>query len=92
MMGVYKRVVNRALWGMDIQLILGVYFECISILPPFFLWANIRQPMKSHLVKTPEHLHVSLSRIELDPRCFLKMVDKTLDWCIHMYFYSLWPI
>ena len=39
-----------------VECILGVYFECISILPPLFLWANIRQPMKSHLVKTPEHL------------------------------------
>ena len=37
------------------ECILGVHSECISILPPLLLWANIRQPMKSHLVKTPEH-------------------------------------
>ena len=38
------------------ECILGVYFECISILPPILLWANIRQPMKSHIVKILEHL------------------------------------
>ena len=38
------------------ECILGVHFECISILSPLLLLPNIRQPMKSHLAKTPKHL------------------------------------
>ena len=35
--------------------ILSVYLS----LQPLLLWANIRQPMKSHLVNTQEHLVLS---------------------------------
>ena len=36
----------------------GVFKRIILI--GFHIWVNIRQPMKSHLVKTPEHLKIKL--------------------------------